>query len=512
MSVVVLSILLLDLCSYLVADKTMLDGNCPIWHIRRKDVCECGANLEGAVGCDIAHNVLVEFGNCITWDNVSESVTVYHCPFSHHISKALCLQHQFYDTIKTSTNISGPELNNITCEKYNRQGAQCRQCRDGYGPAAFSDGFSCANCNVHTHLWVLMFLLQLAMVTFMYLLVILFQIKGTSSPLNVIITYCQLFIIASVVSNGVRQRIACCLGPTLTTAALTIVGVLNLDFFHLVVPPMCVSSSFKSIDILLFDYIIGFYPIVLTLFIYIGIELHDKHCQIVTYITFPIVKFFHLFRITWNPRTTILNTCFTFILLAYSKLLFTSINLLFAVRSYYSNGEVVPDSTVLFYDPTIRFFHSEHIPCAILALSVIVFFVILPPLVLLLYPTRLFRKCLNCCGFNRWDILYLIADIFQGWYKDGTQGTLDYRPLSSLYFLLRITFCILFVVLLLSEYRDHTLIWCVLGALHVFLGTFFLTAKPYRKNWMNCVDGLILVSVGVTVLININGSAAMLHP
>ena len=31
----------------------------------------------------------------------------------------------------------------------------------------------------------------------------------------------------------------------------------------------------------------------------------------------------------------------------------------------------------------------------------------------------------------------MIMDTFQGWYKDGTEGTYDYRPLSALYMLLR---------------------------------------------------------------------------
>ena len=64
---IVLSVLLLDLCGYLVAENTSLDGNCPIWHIRSNDVCKCGANLERAVSCDIPHNVLVVFGSCMTW-------------------------------------------------------------------------------------------------------------------------------------------------------------------------------------------------------------------------------------------------------------------------------------------------------------------------------------------------------------------------------------------------------------------------------------------------------------
>ena len=32
------------------------------------------------------------------------------------------------------------------------------------------------------------------------------------------------------------------------------------------------------------------------------------------------------------------------------------------------------------------------------------------------------------------------------------------------------------------------------------MGTFFLVVKPYKKQWMNIVDGLILDLVGVLVL------------
>ena len=34
--------------------------------------------------------------------------------------------------------------------------------------------------------------------------------------------------------------------------------------------------------------------------------------------------------------------------------------------------------------------------------------------------------------------------------------------------------------------------WIVTGLLHTLLGNLFLIAKPYKKQWMNIVDGLIL--------------------
>ena len=52
--------------------------------------------------------------------------------------------------------------------------------------------------------------------------------------------------------------------------------------------------------------------------------------------------------------------------------------------------------------------------------------------------------------------------------------------------------------------------WYVLGTSLALLGMFFLAAKPYRKNWMNCIDGLVTISAGVTLLISIHSSTAMI--
>ena len=480
------------------------DMKCPLWHVRRKNKCECGVSFDCIVACQSgADSITVGFSRCMTWDKETDRAVVHHCPLSYNESCPHCLH---VASVTIPTNVSGVELNTLTCSRYNRKGTLCKECKDGYGPAPFSDGFTCANCSKYKHLWVLYLFLELAMVTVLYLVVILFQIKGTSSPLHIIITYSQLCICPLSVSIGVRVRMSKFLGPTLTTVVMTVIGVSNLDFFRFVMPPMCISTSLKSINILLLDYIVAFYPIILTLIIYICIKLYDRNCLLVICFTVPVKWLFQLFKRNWNPKTTILNACVTFILLAYSKLLFTSVNLLFGVRSYNSEGEVVPGSTVLLYDPTIKFFHAKHIPYVVLALSVIVVFVILPPLLLLLYPTRLFKNCLNCCRYRRWDILQLIADIFQGWYKDGTGSTPDFRALSVLYFVMRIVLSSLFILLMFFSYNYR---WCIVGVFHVFLGMFFFVAKPYKKDWMNCIDGLVLLWIGVILLANLYENKAV---
>jgi hypothetical protein len=91
----------------------------------------------------------------------------------------------------------------------------------------------------------------------------------------------------------------------------------------------------------------------------------------------------------------------------------------------------------------------------VLALSIIAVFILLPPLVLLLYPMRLFRTCLSYMGFRRWDILHLVMDIFQGWFKDKTENQFDYRSFSALYLLLRILFALVGIAIILNVFKRH---------------------------------------------------------
>ena len=92
-------------------------------------------------------------------------------------------------------------------------------------------------------------------------------------------------------------------------------------------------------------------------------------------------------------------------------------------------------------------------------------------------------------------------DIFQGWYKDGTEGTRDYRCLSAVGLLLRIGFSCEFTRLILVDHKNINIKeWALLGTLQTFLGMFYLAAKPYRVEWMCYVDGIILILIGILLL------------
>jgi len=67
-------------------------------------------------------------------------------------------------------------------------------------------------------------------------------------------------------------------------------------------------------------------------------------------------------------------------------------------------------------DATVGFFSDEHFPFAIIAILILVF--VLPPLLLIFYPCKLFSRCFNCCHKRRWHALHTFVEAFQGCYKD----------------------------------------------------------------------------------------------
>ena len=464
-----------------------------------KDLCQCcSTNNDALFQCN-SNDFYITYHNfsiCWTWNNETQNVEISHCLFIHKDSSSLsCEDIIAYYKINLKFDNILLELTNVTCGVYNREGPRCKQCIHGYGPAAFSDGVTCADCSKHKHMWILNLLFQLAMVTLMYIAVVLLQIKGTSSPFNIIMAYGQILTNSVMIGSYTYIKMTCFTSKNVAILFLTIFGVFNLDFLRFVISPLCISASLKPITVLLFDYIIALYPIILTALLYICIELHDRNYKLIICLVYP---FKYLQHRNWNPKETVLNTCASFLLLSYSKFLFVSCSLLLSVRIYNCDSKIISNQTMLLYDPAITFLDSEHIPYAILALFVILIFVVLPPLLLLLYPTRLFRKCLNYCGFQRWDILHFVMDIFQGWYKDGTEGTYDYRSLSSLYMLLRITFAASYVSVLLG--LSYFYVNVSSGVLHFFLGMILLATKPYKKNWMSHVDGCILLFCGILIL------------
>ena len=183
-----------------------------------------------------------------------------------------------------------------------------------------------------------------------------------------------------------------------------------------------------------------------------------------------------------NPTESLVHVFATFLLLSYSKILFVSFNLLMSTQVINSMGETV-DPIMLYYDAAIHYFGHEHLPFALLAIFMLVIFIILPLFVLVLYPTQVFQRCLNCCGI-RWHAVHAFADAFNGCYKDGTKGTWDYRYFAGFYLFLRILSipcvnCGPFGSQLVPSFTIAALL-------------LFALSRPYKNNIFNILDSVLL--------------------
>ena len=461
---------------------------CPSWFIFQAHngssiTCHCIYSSLTGVKCF----PILQFGFCVTYNSSTEIVELGPCPYVSHYNTYTSIgivDNNVFYILPDNASL----LNEFMCGPLNREGPLCGKCKDGYGIALYSYTLECSKCWGHGYGWVLYYFLELFPTTVMYFLVVIFHIRATSSPLSALVFMSQIVVYTIRLNVPLHIYIENNVTGFLYVALqvlLVLCGIWSLDFFRSVIPAFCASSSIKTVHALALEYLVAFYPIFLILITYACIKLHDNNFRPVVWLWKPFHRYFVHFRRTWDSKASIINAFTTFLLLSFSKVLFVSFTLLYKFNtSYLHFGS---KKCVLYYDPTVECNTQEFAIFAAIAGCVLVIFIILPTLLLIVYPTRLFRRCVSCCGFRRWHALHMFVESFQGQYKDGTNGTRDFRMVSATFLILRI--------LILAFFKNrHNYTWnssaqCVLLALASY---FYAVIKPYKLNFLNNVDLVVL--------------------
>ena len=228
----------------------------------------------------------------------------------------------------------------------------------------------------------------------MYFLVVIFHIRATSSPLSGLVFMSQIIVYTIRLNVPLHMYIENKVTgfPYVALQLLLVLcGIWSLDFFRSVIPPFCVSSNIKTIHALALEYLVAFYPIFLILITYICIKLHDNNFRPVIWLWKPFRRHFAHLRRSWDATASIINAFSTFLLLAFSKILFVTFTLFytFPIRHNYID---IPNKCVLYYDSTVECHTQEYTMFLTIAVCVLAIFIICPTILLILYPTRLFRK------------------------------------------------------------------------------------------------------------------------
>ena len=470
-------------------------STCAPWHYVDPSTRICKCPMTTIIKCT-DEGTLLRIGYCTTYTE-SEKFFIVKCPYFEVKKYTHSLSRNNPQYIILPNNLS--QLNNFMCGPMNKKGFLCSECIDGFSPSFTSpDYMLCSNCTTSRYYGVPLYLLiEFVPITLFYLMFLLLQINVTSSPMTCYVFYSQLIMIVATPSgkNELLQHSIYFSQNKIVIVAYTLYGMWNLDFFRYSLPPFCVSNRLNHTQVFALGYISVFYPLCLIALTVTLIKLHDHNFKAIVSLWRPFHKCFTTIRRGWNTKSDLANVFATFLLLSYSKLLYLSIAITQGTSVYSMNnntGSIYRSGGFPFTDMNIitsidkkSKYHVLFITLALLVLIII----LLPVILLVLYPVRLFQRCLSKFRLD-YVFIRIFVERYYSCYKDGLDGGRDMRSFAGFYFLLRYLLCLSASL----SYHSKLLSSIPSTSSLVFISAAMLVSliRPYKRTYMNVLDTLLL--------------------
>lgn len=458
--------------------------DCPPWYLPTPSTlqdfsprCYCADTLKNIVQCDNKNSSsYIALNYCMTYDNYTDMVLVGACPYA-------AIDPKYIDGawIQLPPNVS--EIDERLCTPLHREGLLCGECSDGYGISVHSTDLGCVKCSDHPHGWAWFVFTHILLQTAFFLVIFFFRISLTTAKLNGFLLACQ--IVSSTYVDRTLPQYLIAIGQAgvgeLAKVVLVFYKFWVLDFFTTVLPRACFHKNIDMLQAVALQYVSAFYPFFLILCAFILVRLTDCNYKPISLVIAPCRKFHLKVSKYVDLRQSLIHTFSGVIVLSYSKLALVSYSLLFPIPLYNASGVIVNGSR-WYHDAKIELFGPQHLPYGILAIAILMLFVIAPPLLLILYPFKWFRRLLHKMKLN-YPGIDAFMDSFQGCYRDGTdKNSRDFRYFAALYFVLRLLFI---------STRLFTIYYLqidIIVLIFVSATILFSFSRPYKKNMYNIVD------------------------
>ena len=472
---------------------------CPPWFTLDNQTspfpqCVCSDVMDYEIICDQRKQMsFLRLGYCAFKESTINDVVVAHCPYV------------FPEHLVAEGHIPLPnkssELNQFICGNLNRDIGTplCGRCTNGTGPSLYFFGSQCVSCSTVNVIYYI--LLRYLPTTILFVALIVFQINITSAPMAHYILFCNSVVLYT-------DSIAGWYANLLHTAAykhvsivgiffLTLNAIWTLDFFYFASPPLCVSPQVEEIHIPFLDTLATLYPFILLLLTYVGIELHAHDCKAVVCLWRLLHKTCTRFRRTWDPNASMIQAFAALFFLSYTKFIVLMYEPLLISLVVNKENKVV--STVSYIDPTIYIFSHKHWYLLSLSLFILVFIILPPLLLLILFPTRLFKKLSRHLKPRRIISIQTFVDTFHGCCKDGTNGTQDYRAVSGYILAICALFPAMQIIVISLGHRMHSLPFAAFIIFYLSLTVMCALLRPY-KNKMANISGMTLPALWASVI------------
>ena len=477
------------------------DFDCPTWHFYNKNngKCECYkfSDVEKLIKCKDNGATALQYGQCMTHDRNTGITIVSVCPYFQATGYNILEDLVGYITLPS--NIS--ELNDYMCGPMHRKGPLCSECIGNFGLSATSFRYTCSNCTQFslTYGIPLYVLIEVIPITVLYLIILIFRINLTSSPMTCFILYSHLVMNTIIINLSYPVDQIFYQPNHFRTVVIALYGMWNLDFFKYILPPFCLSSHLKQTHVALFGYISVVYPLCLMIITLVCIELHGHNFRPIVWLWRPLHKVFVKIQKEWNAKSDVIDVFATFLLLSCSKVIYQFVVLIRcpALLKANSNTGDVSLSHVGGNEIT-SCGGTNHLSFAIPAcfIACIVFLLVL---LLILYPFKWFRDfCFfSKCGFLNQTSVYIFVEKFHNCYRNGLDGGRDMRSFSGLYFGLRIILGPGFYFILHKFLPPWTFGAILLSSAAMLIAL----VQPYKKTYMNVLDSLLLSLLAMICLL-----------
>ena len=426
-------------CSYPRAIAS--NESCPTWlYLSEEGLCTCGSSLLNVILCNnVSQEVGIMNSFCLTsFDSVQDPkrAVVGRCLYAQNNQEYIDGSAGLY--IEVDRNLSRQD--HQLCDYLNRRGRLCGSCKKNHFISAYSYDLKCHKCHIGWLGNVVVYVtVAYVPLTVFLLIVVVFHISVTSPRLNVTILLCQIYALPAglLVLTQLTQNTQ---NSAFIQFFATIYGIWNLDFFRALVPPICLPLN--TMQVFALDYLIAVYPLFLLVCFYALVAAHDRGYRLSERLWRPFLWCSARIRQQWNIRHSLIDAFASFIMLSFIKLVSTSGSFIVGTRIFDIHGAQI--GYFMYYDATVEFMGREHLPYFIIAVTVLLT-AILFPLLLLLYPMKLFQVFLNKCHLNS-PGLRMLVECFQGYYRDKTDGGWECRYFAVVYPSLRIVGAIMYAL------------------------------------------------------------------
>lgn len=483
-------------CPKISCDQIVEHRNCLPWHYSDNSTshneCKCFGKMDGKYKDIIKQHKknppsMLKLGYCMTYSD--NTTYLLACPYDIvGEAHSNMLQQQY---LKLNTTLG--DLNNFTCSQLNRYGKHCARCMKGYGQSIFTLDLSCFSCSKLYRGWGLYLFFELVPLTCFMVLILVLQLSPTKPNMKAFVLFAQLITLLLSLPN--EQQYKYIYGSKtfyLISIIKTCYGFWNLDFFRSWIPSFCVSDDLNNLEVMAFHYITVVYPIMLTVVAWIIVDLHERGCGPLVKMWKPFRRYLSHYSVTSNPKSMIASFFATVVILSYTKVIYISANLLDQVNEYRICAHSY--NRVLFLQPDINNFSPQHLPFVFLSMIMLLAFVVVPLLILLLYPIKSIQDGLkNFCV--RHNNIQMFAETFYGCYHDGSDEKRDCRLFSTLYLFLRI-----FVVLIFVKSERSLTAYLLVAVIHGIIIGLFCVYKPYKKEAYNYLDFFFFTCFGIALL------------